>query len=195
MASDGPAPDLRALHERACLRFVDYVGRIQAHQWTAPTPCADWDVRALVDHVVRWNVLVPEFLAGQSIDDMEAPLARDVLGDDPVAAAAASVRIAVEAFTRDGALEMIVHHPLGEIPGSQMLFNRVFDNTIHAWDLARGLGIDDQMDPETASLLFAVSDSQRAQIRASGAFGPEEIPVPADADVQTRLLGVLGRRQ
>ena len=65
------------------LHFVDYVGRVQAHQWQAPTPCADWDVRTLVDHVVRWNTLVPDFLAGQSMDDMVAPMARDVLGDDP----------------------------------------------------------------------------------------------------------------
>jgi hypothetical protein len=88
-----------------------------------------------------------------------------------------------------------VHHPLGEIPGSQLLFNRVFDNTIHAGVLAHALGIDDQMDPETAGLLFALSEPQRPQIRASGAFGTDEVPVPADADTQTRLLGLLGRRR
>jgi uncharacterized protein (TIGR03086 family) len=193
MASDGLAPDLQALHERACLRFVDYVGRVQPHQWLAPTPCADWNVGALVDHVVRWNTLVPDFLEGLSVAEMAAPFERDVLGDNAAAAAAASARQALAAFTVEGALERIVHHPIGDIPGSQVLLLRLFDNTIHGSDLACALAIDEPIDPEVASLLYAVSETQRAEIRASGAFGPAEIPVPADADIQTRLLGLLGR--
>ncbi|HET6318083.1 MAG TPA: TIGR03086 family metal-binding protein [Chloroflexota bacterium] len=186
-------PDLRAPHEHACHRFVGYVQRIRPEQWHTVTPCSEWDVRALVDHVVRWNLFVPEFLAGRSIADMADPFTREVLGDDPAASATRSAQQAIAAFNASGALEALVHHPYGEMPGAQVLYLRLFDNTIHGWDLAHALGIDHPIDPEVAGLLYAVSDSQREAIRASGAFGPE-IAVPPDADVQSRLLGLLGRQ-
>jgi uncharacterized protein (TIGR03086 family) len=187
-------PDLRPLHERACQRFVEYVLRIQPGQWLAPTPCSDWNVRALVDHVVRWNTFVPEFLAGRSLADMVAPFERDILGEDAAAAAAAAVQQAVAAFGAPGALEKIVHHPFGELPGAQVLYLRLFDNTIHAWDLARALSIDASIEPAVAELLYGASLAQRELIRASGHFGPAEVWVNEDMDTQSRLLGLLGRK-
>lgn len=186
-------PDLRPLHKRATQRFVGYVKQIQPHQWTSPTPCSEWDVRALVDHVVRWNVFVPEFIAGRSVADIEAPFERDVLGKDPAASAAVSARAAVEAFASPGAMERIVHHPFGELPGAQVVYLRLFDNAIHGWDLARAIGADDKIDPDIVSTLHAGSLSQRELLRASGHFGPTEIAVPASADLQVHLLGLLGR--
>ena len=186
-------PDLRGPHEEACRRFVGYVERIQPDQWSAPTPCSDWNVRALVDHVIRWNTFVPEFLAGKSIADIPDAFGRDVLGADPASAAARSAEESISAFNAPGALELLVHHPYGELPGAQVLYLRLFDNVIHGWDLATALGVAHPIDPEVAGLLYAVSDAQRDAIRASGAFGPE-VPVAPDADIQTRLLGLLGRQ-
>jgi uncharacterized protein (TIGR03083 family) len=71
-------------HARACRRFGELVPQIQGHQWTLPTPCPDWNVRALVDHVVRWNLAVPRQLDGATLEQLAAELGDDVLGDDPV---------------------------------------------------------------------------------------------------------------
>jgi uncharacterized protein (TIGR03086 family) len=79
------------------------------------------------------------------------------------------------------------------MPGAQVLYLRLFDNVVHGWDLARAVGLDESIDPEIANLLYMVSLSQREAIRASGHFGPAEVQVPADADTQARLLGLLGR--
>jgi uncharacterized protein (TIGR03086 family) len=187
-------PDLRALHDRAARRFVEHVARIASDQWHLGTPCSEWDVRALVDHVARWNAFVPEFLAGRSLADIVAPFERDVLGDDPIAASRDSARQAVVAFDAPGALERLVHHPYGEIPGAQVLYLRLFDNTIHDWDLMRALGIDEPLDADAAAVLYAGSLAQREVIRASGHFGIAEVAVATDADVATRLLGLLGRK-
>jgi uncharacterized protein (TIGR03086 family) len=189
---DNP-PDLRALHECACHHFVEYVERVRPEQWEAPTPCTDWNVRALVDHVIRWNTLVPEFLAGHTLDEMDAPFERDILGDDPVAAARDSVGMSIVAFAAPDALERTIHHLIGDIPGSHAIFLRLLDNVVHGWDLATALGLDYRMDPTALGALYAACDAQRAQIRASGAFGAHEIDVPSDADMQLRLLGLLGR--
>ena len=163
-------------------------------QWNATSPCTDWDVRALVDHVVRWNVLTPELLAGRSLAEIDAPFERDVLGQDPAAAAQSSMQQAIDAFDAPGALERIVPHPFGAVPGAQVVYLRLFDNAIHGWDLARALGINARIDPDIAETLYHASLSQREMIRASGHFGPAEVAVPEDADIQTLLLGLLGRQ-
>src|SRR4051794_35361051 len=97
-------PDLRPLHARASQRFVELVDAIPAERWTAATPCSQWDVRALVDHVVRWNTFVSEFIAGRRLEDIPAAFEKDVLTDRPASAAAASARAAAAAFDTPGAL-------------------------------------------------------------------------------------------
>jgi uncharacterized protein (TIGR03086 family) len=186
--------DVRALHERAAHRFAEHVMGVELDQWRLPTPCTDWDVRALVDHVVRWNTFVPEFLGGRRVDEIPEAFTRDVLGSDPARAADRSASGAIETFNEPGALERLVHHPYGELPGSQVLYLRLFDNVIHGWDLLRALGKDEPLDPDAVAILWAGSLAQRELIRASGHFGPAEVAVPEDADLQTRLLGLLGRR-
>src|SRR5262249_56096510 len=75
--------DVVALHARACQRFGELVQQIDARQWTLPTPCPQWNVRALVDHVVRWNQAVPRQLDGATVAQLAAELGDDVLGADP----------------------------------------------------------------------------------------------------------------
>src|SRR3954453_19827952 len=82
--ADGPSscPDytrsvMREIHARVALRFAEYVAEIPPDAWHRPTPCAEWDVRALVDHVVRWNTFIPELMAGQSLADLDRPFERD----------------------------------------------------------------------------------------------------------------------
>ncbi|MFV2017224.1 maleylpyruvate isomerase N-terminal domain-containing protein [Micromonospora sp. LOL_023] len=50
--------DFVVLFERAGRQFCDLVAQVGDGQWSARTPCSEWDVRALVDHVVRGNVAV-----------------------------------------------------------------------------------------------------------------------------------------
>jgi uncharacterized protein (TIGR03086 family) len=186
-------PDWRSLHERASKRFVELVGKVPPDRWTASTPCSEWDMRALVDHVVRWESFVPAFITGRRLADIPAAFEQDVLTHDPALAAAAAARAAVAAFDTPGALARIVQHPFGEMPGTQVLYLRLFDNTIHGWDLARALGADFVIESDVAELLYTTSLAQRDALRASGHFGPAEVAVASNADTQTRLLGLLGR--
>jgi uncharacterized protein (TIGR03086 family) len=187
--------DYRALHERASKHFAQLVACVADDQWGLATPCSEWNVRALVDHVVRWNTLVPDLLNGLSIQEMTQPFERDLLGADPAAGAARSAREAVAAFAADDALERIVRHPLlGEVPASYAIFLRIFDNAVHGWDLARSIGADEQIDSEILGALVPFVNEQRAAIRASGAYGPTEVDVEPNADALTRMLGILGRR-
>jgi uncharacterized protein (TIGR03086 family) len=185
--------DLLAVHRRATEEFVARARAIRDDQWHLPTPCTEWDVRPLVDHVVRWNRLVPDLVAGRSVAEMDRPFERDVLGDNPRAAAEASARAASEAFAVSGALERIVHHPQADMPGAQALYQRVFDNVVHAWDLARAIGADERLDPDLVRIVYEFTKPYEQALQASGAFAPK-VAVPSDADPQTQLLALLGRR-
>ena len=63
------------------------------------------------------------------------------------------------AFHASGALERPVHHPLGDIAGREFLEFRIFDITLHAWDLASALGTDETIDPELVQAVLAIVES------------------------------------
>jgi uncharacterized protein (TIGR03086 family) len=67
------------------------------------------------------------------------------------------------------------------------------DLTVHAWDLARGIGADERLDPELINEVLAFVEPQGEQLAGSGLFAPP-VAVSDDADSQTRLLALLGRR-
>ena len=192
-ASTAAAPDLREVHARAALHFADLVAQVKPDQWQSPTPCHDWDVRALVDHVIRWNTLIPDFLEGRSVAEMDRPFERDVLGAEPAIQARQSAQAAIQAFAAPGAMDRTVRHMIGDIPAAQALFLRMADNSIHGWDLARAIGADTRIDDVELAILYAFATEHRAEVRASGAFGAAEVEVPETADTQTKVLGMLGR--
>ncbi|MDG4767915.1 TIGR03086 family metal-binding protein [Solwaraspora sp. WMMD406] len=189
------AIDFVPLYEQASRRFCDLVARVGAEQWGAPTPCSEWDVRALVDHVVRGNLAVVPVLDGIPLADLgRLDIARpdvDVLGADPLTAVRRSVDVAVEAFAQPGVLDTVVHHPVGDLRGRRLAGLCFTDNLVHGWDLAQAIGVDVTLDPmlvEAAHAFFApVADSL-----PTGHFAaPPEVGPTTDR--QTELLALLGR--
>ena len=67
------------------------------------------------------------------------------------------------------------------------------DTLIHGWDIARGTGQDLRLDPELVSPCLSIAEVLTRQFRAAGVFG-DDLPVPDDADPQTRLLALVGRK-
>ena len=51
--------------DRAAATVTDLVTAIGGDQWTLPTACADWDVRAVVNHLAHGNAKVA-FWAGSA---------------------------------------------------------------------------------------------------------------------------------
>src|SRR5437588_11263524 len=170
------------------------VAGIKADQWTWPTPNEGWDVRALLNHIVAGNFWAAEVGAGRTIAEVGARLDGDVLGGDPLGAYNASAAVAAAAFEAPSALEAPCAESYGPVPGSVYAGHRFIDVLIHGWDLAVATHQDTRMDPSLVEACFAVLEPQFGQLKASGAFGTE-LAVPADADPQTRLLAMLGRRE
>src|SRR4051794_945934 len=93
-----------SLHDRASALFGRHVREVGPHRWDLPTPCADWDVRALVGPVVAEDLWTPPLVAGATIEDVGTRFDGDVLGADPVAAAEAASDEAVLAVAGAGSL-------------------------------------------------------------------------------------------
>ena len=185
--------DARALHRRATERVGELVQAIREDQWGLPTPCTDWDVRALLQHLVYEQRWVVPLLAGATIQEVGDRFEGDLLGSDPKGAWASAASAAVAAFSAPDALERTVHLSYGDVPGEHYAFELGSDLLVHGWDLARGIGADGRLDPELAAFCYERWLPRAGTLRASGLFGPE-VPVPADADPGTKLLGLMGRR-
>ncbi|RJQ81029.1 TIGR03086 family protein [Pseudonocardiaceae bacterium YIM PH 21723] len=119
---------------------------VQPAQWTLPTPCPEWNVHRLVNHVTRGNLNYVALIEGGTRAEFLRLRDADALGTDPLAAYTRSVRACAEAFARPGALDRILDYPLGEVTGLQALAIRTTDNVIHTWDLARAIGATDTLD-------------------------------------------------
>jgi len=180
---------------RAALDAVEpLVAGIPDGLWTAPTPCTDWDVRALVAHVVAGNRLIADVLAGlTTVEEFRAAAPADPLGDDPLAAYRAAGDAVVAAFTVPGALERPVTVPFGTVPGAVALHLRLTDVLVHGWDLARATGQQAAVPPGLAEqeLAFSAGAVQQLPPGRSPFDAPQE--APEDAPALDRLAALLGR--
>jgi nitrilase len=188
-----PQPDLRKLHRRATETFGALVHQIRDDQWGLPTPCDEWDVRALVNHLVYENRWAVPLFTGATIADVGDRFEGDLLGDAPVQAWDSSAEAAIAAIAEPGALERTVHLSFGDVPGREYANQLFADLVVHGWDLATAIGGNTRLDPELVDACAAWFAGVAEQYRRSGAVGPR-VEVPADADPQTRLLADFGRR-
>jgi uncharacterized protein (TIGR03086 family) len=188
-----PTVNLPEQHERALASTRAYVAGVRPGQWNDPTPCAEYDVRALVNHVVSGNYWVAPLVEGSSIADVGDKYDGDVLGDDALAAYDRSAGEAAAAFNAPGAMEASVAVSYGPVPGEVYAGHRFIDVLIHGWDLAKATGQDTSLDPELVEACCEIVTPQAELLKGSGMFG-RDVEVPPDADPQTRLLALLGRR-
>jgi uncharacterized protein (TIGR03086 family) len=160
--------------------------------WRRPTPCSEWDVRALANHVVGANVRYQMLLHGAPTEQVEATRTVDHLGDDALGSFVATARGVVACFQEEGSLERLAHHAAGDRTGRELLSMRILDSAIHGWDLARAIGADETLDADVVAFLLAytanldLGPQQRA-------FAPAEADVPRNASPQDQLLHRLGR--
>ncbi|RJL34584.1 TIGR03086 family metal-binding protein [Bailinhaonella thermotolerans] len=185
--------DVRDAYRRAMDGFEIRVGRIRDGDWSRPTPDTEWDVRALVNHMTAETLWVPEMFAGRTISEVGDRYDGDVLGDDPVRRFREAAPRAVEAVRAEGALGRTVHLSAGDTPGTEYAWQLFADALIHTWDLARGIGADDRLDPELVEACAEWFEGEEDSYRRAGIIAAR-VPVPDAADPQTRLLAAFGRR-
>ncbi len=184
--------DVIGLYRRAVEEFGARVRTVSDDQWSSPTPASEWDVRALVNHVLNENQWVPPLLEGLTIAEVGDRFEGDQLGSDPWSSWTDVAVAALAACQDDDVPLRVVHVSFGDITGEDYLAQVTTDHVIHTWDLARATGADEHLDPELVDFALGYLVPQAEDWRAAGAFGPA-VKVPPGADRQTELLALTGR--
>jgi uncharacterized protein (TIGR03086 family) len=179
-------------YRRSVAGFTERLSQIRPDQWSAPTPCTDWDVRGLVNHIINEERWMPPLFGGATIEEVGDRFDGDLLGDDPVGNAASAAQEADAAVAAPGALERTVHLSFGEVPATDYLRQLLADHLLHSWDLAAAIGADRTLDAEVVRECARWYADQEEAYRGSGAVGPR-VDVPASATEQDRLIGAFGR--
>ena len=182
--------------EYAVTSTAEIVKGVRPGQGTAPTPCAEWDVRALLSHVIGTLWLAEGLLTGQAPRYPMAPgglPAADPGGDDPVAAYAEASAAALAAAGAGDALTRVHATPLGDMPGPVLAGFTTLDITVHGWDLARATGQPADLDGRLAAHVLGFAEQAVTPDTRAPRIGPA-VPVPDDAPVTQRLVAFLGRQ-
>ncbi|MGN6206387.1 TIGR03086 family metal-binding protein [Humibacter sp.] len=179
--------DWLRVQQQAHLAFGDRLALVT--DWSAPTPDEDWDVSALVRHVIEEQQWVPLLLAGRTVGEARSRL--EPLGDDLVAewerysADATAAWASVDPHAR-------VNLSYDTVPASAYLREQASDVIVHTWDLARAVGADENLGETLVAAAWTVFEPQKDALEASGLFA-SPVPIDEDASLQSRLLALTGR--
>lgn len=163
------------------------IAAVPADRWDSPSPCEGWTARDVLHHLLEAHRTLPAMAgvivpAGPSADD------------DPLGAWEAA-RDGVQAVLDDPAQ---AHREFDGLLGPTTVQESLdrflcLDLLVHGWDIARATGTDEHLDPAEVDRVYTDALALGDTIRRPEVCGPP-VPVPADADPQTRLLAHLGRR-
>lgn len=181
-------------HAEALRLFGEHVHAISDTQWDAPTPCSEWSVRDLVNHVTAEQLWIPPLVTdGRTVEDIGSTFSGDVLGTDPAEAWDRASAESHAAFEIPGALDRTVRLSYGPALGSAYCSELTADCVVHAWDLARAIGADEQLPDGLVEFSIKEVMPYADGLAASGMYDAP-LEVPAGANAQTRLLALVGRK-
>jgi uncharacterized protein (TIGR03086 family) len=190
-------PPVLADCHRAFEAVQHLVDSVRPDQWSAPTPCTDWNVRELLNHVANGNAVFAGVADGTRPSGPVTPAERavDRLGADPAAGFRTTGERMHDAFLTPGFLEGTFETPMmGEQQGTTIVHMRINELLIHGWDLSRAIGRPDGLPDDLAEGALKLWQTRLAgRPREGMPFGVPE-PVADDAPAIDRLAAFLGRK-
>jgi len=179
--------EARARYGRIAEGFDRRVTALGHDDWSARTPCTEWDVRALLTHVVGVHRRVGSMLEG--VEPTEVGPEEDLVAAWRTARAVVETAMA----DREVATRVVDTRFFGSMPFAAVVGGLLSaDTLIHTWDLSRATGQDERLDPAAVSVAFGMLRGIGDAIRSPTGFGPPLEPA-ADADEQAQLLAFCGR--
>jgi uncharacterized protein (TIGR03086 family) len=182
--------DANTLYHRSVEFFADRVNAVGDDQWGDPTPCSEWTVRDLVNHVTYENLWTVPLMEGATIEEVGDQFDGDVLGGDEIGAALAAARNAISSVATQLPLGGTVHLSFGETPKQEYAMQLAADHLVHGWDLAAATRGDTRMDPHLVHAVAQWFDANEEAYRGAGAVAA---PRPLTGDAQHDLLARFGR--
>jgi uncharacterized protein (TIGR03086 family) len=183
----GGDASLVALHEQAVAQWLEVVRAVPDEAWGWPTPCDEWDVRALVNHVVGEELWAPPLMEGRTIEAVGGRFDGDLLGRGAVTAAELAAKGATAAFEAPGALDRTVALSFGDTPAAEYGWQLTADHLVHSWDLAAAIGAELAVGDSLVGAVSTWFAGREDGYRQAGAVR-ERPEVPAMGSWETLLV-------
>ncbi|WP_078308357.1 MULTISPECIES: TIGR03086 family metal-binding protein [unclassified Mycobacterium] len=167
---------------RASAAIEALIAAVRPDQWDAPTPCTEWNLRQLVNHLVEVNYSLAARFGGPS----------GGTGEDPVVAYQQSAQALHDALALPGVLEQTYPGPFAHTTGDRQLQVRMADLLTHGWDLAQTTGLPANLPADLVEDALDLVEKRAGAFARSGKFGTPQ-PVAANAPVLERLAALSGR--
>lgn len=177
--------DLLEALDRTFQRAHDVIAAVPAAKLDAATPCEEWKVRDLLEHMIGVVAGLGAAASGAAPTPFE-------LGDDPATQFEGIAKTTLDAWRAPGALEQIIEGPAGAMPGQVYAGINLLDTATHTWDLATACGVASALDGDVAEFTLEVARQTIAPQIRPGRFA-DEVSAAADADATARLVAFLGR--
>ena len=192
-------PDPVAQLERVTRRTKEVVSAVTQAQATAATPCSEWSVLDLLNHLIGGLEFTAGCIAGDVPDIRPNEADSSFKGETDVAvltqAYPAAVDRLLELAANPGALERTAMTPFGEMPVGRIMTGTVLDQFVHCWDLARATGQDTTLDGEMVEFAHGMLVSGGfADMGRQAGFVGAAIAVPDSASVQDQMIAYMGRQ-
>ncbi len=178
------------------------VQQVRDDQWDMPMPDDfarhDPEIPVTLRQILAYHAYdeawIPDMFAGRTMEEVgKDTYDGDLLGEDPKASFQALVDRGVAAAEGLTDLDRVLHWTYGDYPARDGIWHVISFRGLRAVDLARVLGVDDQLDPELVRAMWDELEPHAEQWRTMGVFGPK-VEVADDAPLEERLLGLTGRR-
>src|SRR5262245_6688351 len=183
--------DVGGLYRRSVQWWAGRLAAVSDDQWDLPTPCSEWSVRDLVNHVVGEDRWTSPLMRGQTIEQVGDRFDGDLLGDDPRGVGAQAAQEAVGAVDETLPSNGTVQLSYGEESMDEYVRQLIADHLVHGWDLAAATGTGrDVEDPDLLAAVAGWFDQMEDLYRSAGVVGARRA---LSGDAQTDLLARFGR--
>jgi uncharacterized protein (TIGR03086 family) len=184
--------DLQPMMEKAARAAIEVVRNVKQDQLTLPTPCSDWDVRMLANHLTFWSAFRSEVAARKQTPPAGQESDVDYVTDDWAQVFERQLNRAVAAWAEPGAWEGVTGLAGGESPAPFIGKMMIGELVAHGWDLARATGQELTVDADLAEVVYQGVVEFAEQGREYHIFG-EPVPVPDSASTLEKALALSGR--
>lgn len=183
--------DPKELFAKAVQQATSCVRHIRSDHLPNATPCSEWDLRALLNHMVYELLWVPDLIRGKTVAEVGQIFEGDVLRTNYKTSwqhAADSALVAVHHAQPDA----VVHLSYADKPAKEYILEVGTDIFIHTWDLAQAFHATLLMDEPVAQVIYNELLPRKDELAKSTVYAPA-VEVDEAAPLQEKLLALVGR--
>jgi uncharacterized protein (TIGR03086 family) len=178
--------------------FGERVHAVREDQWHAATPCSDWDVAALVEHIIdedKWLTPLIHGLdldsAGKVVEGSRSLPVNGGVGANLVEVWDEASLAAADALGEDGAMERTVELSRGPTPAAEYIGEMTIDHLIHSWDLGTAIGYREPLPADVVETVYGMIKD--LDLSGFGEMFKPAVSVPDDASTLDKLIAKTGR--